>query len=91
MTKDARDKLGMFFKKSTMQQDRTFRHDGLPAHYGYLTITQVSTNTIVGTITEDKLITRKMGFTPFELVRLKKLLKDFDMRLLTWKEEKCQP
>lgn len=81
--KAPKDKLGLFFEKYTIEAPYSFT-----THHGHLKVTRVSTNLIVGTVKEEDLKTTIMGFSPFELARLKKLLKSFDTRRLAWKADK---
>lgn len=86
MTEDARKKLGLFVEPYTLPARNTFRHKtGLPAYHGYLKFTRNSTNVIVGKVTEDNINTTIFHLSPFDLAKLKTLLKDFDARLYTWK------
>ena len=81
-------KLGTFFKTSSIQNKRSFDKDGFTVHEGYLRITRNFTNMISGTVEQEDIQTKIMGFSPYDLASLKKLLnKHFDGRYYQWKRD----
>ena len=80
-------KIGLNYKTETYPAYNTFRGNGHRAYYGYLSLTRKSTNVIVGEITPENTITTKFSFTPFELARLKSLLKNFNCSTLEWNKK----
>lgn len=80
------EKQGLYHEKHISQRSRSFRvKTGLPAFHGYLKFKRIWTNVVVGTIKEENLKSETFFLSCFELATLKKILEDFDSRLLTWK------
>ena len=80
------EKVGLYFTKYKLRAYNTFRFKtGLPAYHGYLTLKRISTSIVIGNIGEKDLKTQIFRLSPFDLAKLKELLKDFDSRLLAWK------
>jgi len=82
-----RDKIGLYVTLRNLKSYNTFRTTGLPAYHGHLTLKRISTSVVIGEPKEEDLKTDIFRLSPFDLAKLKKLLENFDSRLLTWKTE----
>lgn len=87
MKEDPQKKIGLYYRKYSIREDHIFRtKTGLPATRGFLQLKRVFTSIVIGTVREKDLETKLFDLTPYDLVKLKRLLANFDSRLLTWKD-----